>query len=115
MLVVENLCRSQEYESVVYNYSYRIIKDKISFEEYNNVEMQSYGIEVERQDVVNNKIVNIEREQIKFISPYKEKVYNLNKMLCDNIVSPLHLLDTVGEYIDEYISDFDEVLTDIYV
>ncbi|MDF2675395.1 MAG: Uncharacterized protein K0R09_3667, partial [Clostridiales bacterium] len=36
----------------------------------------------------------------------------LLKMLYENIVSPLHLLDILGEYVDEYIIDFDSALKD---
>jgi len=35
------------------------------------------------------------------------------KLLNDNIVSPVHLIDIIGEYIDEYISDFDKELNGI--
>lgn len=115
MLVVENLCRSEICDNVQYNYSYRIIKDKVSFSEYDKLEIQSYGIEVERQDIVDGKLTEVERDSIKCISPHRHKVHNLVKMLYDNIVSPLHLVDILGEYIDEYITDFDEILKDIYI
>lgn len=115
MLVVENLCRSEMCDNIQLNYSYRIIKDKVIFSDYDKLEIQSYGIEVERQDIVDDKLVKIERELVKNISPHRHKVYNLLKMLHNNAVSPLHLIDILGEYIDEYITDFDEVLKDIYI
>ncbi|WMJ80495.1 DUF6514 family protein [Clostridium sp. MB40-C1] len=115
MLIVENLCRSEKYESVVYNYSYRIIKDKLVFEEQDNLEIQSYGIEVERQDIVDGKIIKIERQAVKSISPHRHKVHSLLKILYDNLVSPIHLIDILGEFIDNYVTDFDDVLKDIYI
>ncbi|MEL7598385.1 MAG: DUF6514 family protein [Clostridiaceae bacterium] len=115
MLVVENLCRSERYEGAEHNYSYRVIKDKVIFSECNKLEIQAYGIEVERQDVVDGKVVNIERDFVKCISPHRHKVHNLVKLIYDNIVSPVHLLEVLGEYIDDYITDFDEVLKDIYI
>ncbi|MCY6371286.1 DUF6514 family protein [Clostridium ganghwense] len=115
MLIVENLCRSEKYEDVEYNYSYRVIKDQVIFAECEKSEIQSYGIEVERQDIVEGKVIKIERDFVKCISPHRHKVHNLVKVLYDNTVSPLHLLDVLGEYIDQYITDFDEVLKNIYI
>ena len=115
MLVVENLCRREMCDNVQFNYSYRIIKDKVIFSDYDKLEIQSYGIEVERQDIVDDKLVKIERDLVKCISPHRHKVHNLLKMLYDNIVSPVHLIDILGEYLDEYITDFDEILKDIYI
>lgn len=115
MLVVENLCRNEICNEGEFNYSYRIIKDKVIFSEYDRLEIQTYGIEVERQDIVEGKIVKIERDIVERISPHRHKVHNLLKMLYDNLVSPLHLVDILGEYIDDYITDFDEILKDIYI
>ena len=115
MLVVENLFKSEMCDDMIFNYSYRIVKDKVVFSDYSKLEIQSYGIEVERQDIVNDKLVKVERELVKCISPHRHKVHNLLKMLHDNAVSPLHLIDVLGEYIDEYITDYDEILKDIYI
>lgn len=115
MLIVENLCRTEANEDVKYEYSYRVIKDKVAFLEGGSQEIQSYGIEIERQDFMDGKLVEIERDMVKCISPHRHKVHDLAKMLYDNIVSPLHLIDILGEYIDEYITDFDEILKDIYI
>ncbi|MBI6873250.1 DUF6514 family protein, partial [Clostridium aciditolerans] len=77
------------------------------------IEVQSYGIEIERQDLVDGKLVNIERDCVKSISPERHKVHNLMKLLYDNNVSPIHLIDVLGDYIDEYIVDFDKEIKDI--
>ena len=42
---------------------------------------QAFGIEAERQDL-------------------------LLSLIHDNQVSPIHLVDILGEYVDEYVSDF---------
>lgn len=115
MLIVESLGRTEKCENVMYNYSYRIIKNQLVFQEEDNLEIQAYGVEVERQDIVDGKVVKIEREVVENVSPHRHKVHNLLKMLCDNLVSPVHLIDILGEYIDNYVNDFDEVLKDIYI
>ncbi|KYH28464.1 MULTISPECIES: DUF6514 family protein [Clostridium] len=115
MLVVESLGRTEYHGDVQYHYSYRVIKDKVTFLDGCMKDIQSYGIEVERQDIVNGKLVRIERDSVKCISPHRHKVHELLKMLYDNVVSPIHLIDILGEYIDNYVTDFDEILKDIYI
>lgn len=113
-MIVESMIKNEVTEDIKRNYFYRLTKDRVTLSiDGENVEVQSYGIEIERQDVVNGSIVNIERESIKSISPHRHKVHNLLKLLCENCVSPVHLIDILGEYIDEYIIDFDEALKEI--
>ncbi|NMM62254.1 hypothetical protein HBE96_06050 [Clostridium sp. P21] len=108
-MVVENLARTQKTEKVRYDYFYRLLKNEISITYgTDTVKLQSYGIEVERQDFVDNKLMNIERDSVKSISTQRYKVHNLLKMLYDNLVSPIHLIEVLGENIDEYIVDFDK-------
>lgn len=100
MLVVKNLIGSEEKEDktkIIYNY--RLIK-----EDYLNG--QAYGIEVERQDFVEGVLVNIERDEIRKISNLKEKVNNLLEIIHKNKVSPIHIVDILGEYVDNYVIDF---------
>lgn len=73
------------------------------------IEIQSYGIELERQDFVDGQLTGIERNVIRSISPDRHKVHNLLKLLYDNEVSPIHLVDVLGEKVDEYIIDFDDI------
>ncbi|GAB6168515.1 DUF6514 family protein [Clostridium carnis] len=70
---------------------------------------QAYGIEVERQDVVDGNVIKIERDEIKLISNNENKVRELLDLLYKNQVSPIHLVEILGEYVDEYIYDFDRV------
>lgn len=114
MMIVESMIRNEVCEDTRRNYFYRLTKDRISLAlGGDEMEVQSYGIEIERQDIANGSIVNIERDCVKSISPHRHKVHNLLKLLYDNCVSPLHLIDVLGEYIDEYIVDFDEALKEI--
>ncbi|KEH98889.1 DUF6514 family protein [Clostridium botulinum] len=113
MLIIENLCRSEDREDVRYDYSYRVVKNKVAFPGIYKVQIESYGIEVERRDIVNGFLVNIERDSVKNISPNKEKVIALVKMLYKHTVSPLHLIDILGEYIDNYTMDYDEMMNNI--
>lgn len=108
-MVVENLMRTESREDMRNVYLYRLLKSKVHITYgKDTIEVQSYGIEIERQDVIDGKLVNIERDSIKSISPERYKVHNLLKLLCDNLVSPIHLIDVLGDYIDEYIIDFDK-------
>lgn len=112
MVVVESLLKGRSNDEVAKcNYYYRMVRNEIKLvNEEESMEVQAYGIEIERQDTVNNMVVNVERDCIKNISPHRHKVHNLLKMLYDNTVSPYHLVDVLGDYVDEYSLDFDEAL-----
>ena len=114
MVVIENLYKKVTDGDVNYNYSYRLVKSQISVSMYDNItKVQAYGIEIERQDITNGAVVRIQRDCVQNISPQRHKVKNLIKILHDNTVSPIHMIDILGEYIDEYTSDFDEILKNI--
>lgn len=100
-IIVKNL------STVVDNrtYSYRIIKSQYISPQGDTV--QAYGIEAERTDSDNQEMVAIERARIEYISPNLHKVCNLLSKLYSNNVSPIHLTDVIGEYVDDYTSDFD--------
>ncbi|MBU3091702.1 hypothetical protein K2F40_09875 [Clostridium sp. CM028] len=114
MVVIENLLRKVTDGDVNHNYFYRLVKSQISVSMYGELtEIQAYGIEIERQDIVDGSVVGIQRDCVENISPQRHKVKNLLKMLYDNTVSPIHMIDILGDYIDEYTSDFDEILKNI--
>lgn len=114
MIVVECITRNEIIEGMSKNYIYRLTKNNVSISlgldpmDDTTMEVQSYGIEIERQDIIDDCIVNIERDSVKSISPYRHKVHALLKLLYDNCVSPIHLIEILGDYIDEYIMDFNE-------
>ncbi|MBU3179695.1 DUF6514 family protein [Clostridium psychrophilum] len=114
MVILENLIKKVTDGDVNHNYFYRLVKSQICVSMYGELtKVQAYGIEIESQEIVNDKVVRIQRDCVENISPQRYKVKNLLKMVYDNTVSPIHMIDILGEYIDEYTSDFDETLKDI--
>ena len=112
-MVVENLIRTESRNNIKYVYFYRLLKGSVNITYgKDTIEVQSYGIEIERQDMVEENLVNIERDCVNNISPERHKVHNLLKLLYDNNISPIHLIDVLGDYIDEYIIDFDKRMKD---
>ncbi len=108
-MIIENFISTEKVKQIKYVYFYRLLKGKtsISYSSKDIEEVSSYGIEVERQDILDGKLINMERDSIQNISPERYKVHNLLKLLHDNKVSPLHLVDVIGDYVDDYIVDFD--------
>lgn len=92
--VVEKVQNNSRYE-----YSYRLVKT-------NYRDIAAYGIEVERMDFNDGNLINIERECIDKISPIYNKVENMIEVLYKYRVSPIHLIDILGETIDECTMDF---------
>ena len=86
-------------------YCYRILKSQFINLQGNIV--QAYGIEIEKIEMINNEVISIERDMVEYISPILHKVSNLLSKLHSNNVSPIHLTDVIGEYVDDYVSDFD--------
>ena len=80
-------------------YSFRMIKESF-------LDGQAFGIEVERQDFIDGNLVKIERDSIRKISNKEDKVKNLLELIYNYQVSPIHLVDILGEYVDSYVSDF---------
>jgi len=99
MYIVDSLYSNNENDNKEVKYSFRIIKEKFNFG-------QAFGIEVERQDLIEGKVVQIERDSINKISNKEEKVKELLDLVYRYQVSPIHLVDILGEYVDEYVSDF---------
>lgn len=111
MVIMESLIKNDNFGGYKYKYYYRMVKSNIclSSSPDENIKIQCYGIEIERQDVVNESVVNIQRNCVKIISPYRHKVHNCLKKLFENNVSPIHLVDVIGEYVDQCVDDFKEV------
>lgn len=99
MNIVDNLYNVVKKEDRESKYIYRMISESFC-------NGQAFGIEVERQDIVDGSVVKIERDKIRNISNIKEKVNELLNLLHVNQVSPIHLVDILGEYVDEYVADF---------
>lgn len=100
MNLVDEYISIHKGEDVEYRYVYRLIK-----KDFNGI--IAYGIEIERKDYVGLANVNLEREKIEVISAHRHKVKQLLIKLFMNQVSPYHLIDLVGSYVDEYAYEFD--------
>lgn len=105
-------CRTLLDDKRGYNYRYFLVKNCKPFYLGNkDVDVKCYGIEVIREEIIEGKIITIEREAIEHISPDKTKVIELIMYLQMHEVSPVHLVDVVGKYVDEWVCDFDKELS----
>ena len=108
MEIIESLISSISREGTEMKYMYRLTKSNYKGD-------QAYGIEVERQDLKRGQAINIERDNINLISNNKYKVNELLKLLYKNQVSPIHLVEILGEYVDGYIYDFNDIQNEISI
>ncbi|MDV4152500.1 DUF6514 family protein [Clostridium sp. AL.422] len=99
MYIVDSLYSNSKNDNKEVRYSFRMIKEKFNFG-------QAFGIEIERQDLIEGRVVQIERDLITKISNKEEKVKDLLELVYKYQVSPIHLVDILGEYVDNYVSDF---------
>lgn len=100
MNLVEEYTSINRDNDVEFRYAYRLIK-----KDYKGI--AAYGIEIERKDYVGLKNITLEREKIDIISPHRYKVKQLMMKLYNNQVSPIHLIDIIGSYVDEHAYEFD--------
>ncbi len=101
-VVEEYTCVNKDSE-IEFRYEYRLISN-------NYKGMQAYGIEIERKDYIGVKNVNLEREKVDLVSVNRHKVKKLIVDLYNNQVSPIHLIDIIGGYVDENVYEFDNDL-----
>lgn len=99
MHIVNSLYSNIHNDTKESRYFFRMIKENF----YGG---QAFGIEVERQDLINGNVVQIERDSIRKISNKEDKVQDLLKLIYEYEVSPIHLVDILGEYVDSCVSDF---------
>lgn len=108
-MVLESFMKTVKHENLTYEYVYKLTQNEIALNSGNDdITVTSYGIEVERRDISGNTVVNLEKDSIKNISPQRHKVHSVLKLLYENTVSPIHLVDIAGQYADEYVEDFDK-------
>lgn len=108
MKIIDSLISEITNEGDKLKYTYRLIKSTYK-------DGQAYGIEVEREDIKEGKTINIERDNIKLISNNKYKVRDLLNLLYKNQVSPIHLIEILGGYVDKYIDDFNNEENEIVI
>ncbi|MBM6860819.1 hypothetical protein H9X78_10025 [Clostridium saudiense] len=102
MKIVESLSLAIENNGKKIMYFYRLTQCQTKIG-------QAFGIEVERQDLKEDILVNIERDSVDIISTKENKVRSILELLYKNNVSPIHLIDVIGSYVDECVEDFNEV------
>ena len=99
MKIIDSLTTEVIKDGIELKYTYRLIKSIYKGS-------QAYGIEVEREDSNCGQVVQIERDNIRLISNNRYKVSELLRLLYKNQVSPIHLVEILGDYVDEYVYDF---------
>lgn len=72
--------------------------------EYNNETV--YGIVVKKESIKNKVVVSTIEDRVDIISKKKEVVEKLLDLLYRNQVSPIHLIDVIGETVDNCVLEF---------
>lgn len=91
-----------------YVYKYYLTQKPFSITFGNEiVSMDSYGIEIVREEVSDGRIVSMYEEIVECVSPCKDKVVNLIEYLRKNEVSPIHLVDAICDDVDNWVEDYD--------
>ena len=96
---IKELTLTKNVNNITMRYLYKLLRTNFN-KEY------VYGIEIEREDIQGEKIINIEKESVDIISPKKEKVDDILNILYRNEVSPIHLIDIIGLDVDKAVFDF---------
>ena len=96
---IKELTLTKNVNNITMRYLYKLLRTNFN-KEY------VYGIEIEREDIQGEKIINIEKEPVDIISPKKEKVDDILNKLYRNEVSPIHLIDIIGLDVDKAVFDF---------
>lgn len=101
-MLKEKFVFSRVTNGIERKYQYKLIKTLIGKDEV-------FGIEIERTDYKGELEIDSYSDSVELISPVESKVKGLLRMLYENQVSPIHLIDIIGEYVDEYVSDFKNI------
>ncbi|MBS6183468.1 MAG: DUF6514 family protein [Clostridium celatum] len=99
MKINKTLSKIVNVEENEVKYIYRITENNIK-------NRQAFGIEIERQDFNNGEIINLERDSVSLVASEEMKANDILVMLFNNSVSPIHLVDIVGEYSDLCAAEF---------
>lgn len=100
-MVLEKLIITRSIDDIEMKYTYSLTKENLN-------DVQAYGIKVERVDIKYGVIINRVEDGVKYISTQRHKVKGLLNLLYKNEVSPIHLIDIIGEYVDKWVGDFEE-------
>ena len=93
MKINKTLSKIVDINNKEVKYIYRMTEKNIR-------DRQAFGIEIERQDFNNGEVINLERDYISLVASEEKKANDILILLFNNLVSPIHLVDIVGEYSD---------------
>lgn len=96
---IKELNLSINLEGIEIKYSYLMESRK-----YNNETV--YGIVVKKESIKNKVVVSTIEDRVDIISKKKEVVQKLLDLLYRNQVSPIHLIDVIGETVDNCVLEF---------
>ena len=92
--------------SKIININEKEVKYIYRMTEKNIRNKQAFGIEIERQDFNDGEVINLERDYVSLVADEEKKANDLLVLLFNNLVSPIHLVDIVGEYSDLCAAEF---------
>lgn len=104
MRVLEEYSVVKKNDDIELKYSYRLIQSQYH-------ELTVYGIEIERRDYRQGVKINEDKDSLEIVSPHRDKVKQIVMNLCENELSPIHLVDVLGEFIDGHAHEFDLILS----
>ena len=99
MKIKKTLSKLVSFDDRESKYIYRIVENSIR-------NRQAFGIEIERQDFEEGEVINLERDIVDIVASNQRKAEDILMLLFNNLVSPIHLVDIVGEYADLCVNDF---------
>ena len=92
--------------SKIININEKEVKYIYRMTENNIRNKQAFGIEIERQDFNDGEVITLERDSVSLVADEEKKANDLLLLLFNNLVSPIHLVDIVGEYSDLCAAEF---------
>ena len=104
MRILEEYSVVRQNEEIELRYFYRITKSQYCG-------FDAYGVEVERKDYKGLTKIKEEKDNIELVSTQRHKVKQIVMNLCKYEVSPIHLVDILGEFVYEHAYEFDMELS----
>lgn len=98
-MALEKVIKTKQLGEVQMQYVYKLIQG-----EYNK--QMAYGIKVERNEILQGEIIHTVSEEVRIISNVRDKVTKIIEKLSFYEVSPIHLIDIIGEDVDNCVFDF---------
>jgi hypothetical protein len=71
------------------------------------VNVMAYGIEATCEKIMDGSIIKVYTDAIECVSPNREKVLELIEFLRRHEVSPIHLIDIAGPFVDDCVESFE--------